>query len=110
MFPGSYLLGHYFFRTFFSLDDFFRPLAVSTLFLDHKNIIIIGGLSETYVLHQGPTCLIENPLETDIPVESNQFQTHLFKYTYLYVVNIQIQYKIFIFVGGGISDPNLEAG
>ena len=28
----------------------------------------------------------------------------------VYVVNIQIQYEIFICVEGGISDPNLEAG
>ena len=28
----------------------------------------------------------------------------------LYVVNIQIPYEIFIYVEGGISDPNFEAG
>ena len=34
----------------------------------------------------------------------------LFFYTYSqFVVNIQIQYEIFICVEGGISDPNIEA-
>ena len=28
----------------------------------------------------------------------------------LYVVNIKVPYEIFIWVKGGISDPNLEAG